>query len=83
MNIYVSPELITIKYELKNKGYNIIDEGMIPCDAIICNLKECSISSFNMQNSLKREGTLIIDCGSKSVDDLDYILSNRSYTSLF
>jgi hypothetical protein len=83
MNIYVSPDLAQLKDELKKKGYNLIEEERESCDAIICNLKECNISSFNTSCSLKREGTLIIDCGSKNIDDIDYILNNRSYSSLF
>ena len=83
MNVYISPELEYIKMELQNRGYNVVEDSNIPCDAIICNLKSCEINSFNIQNNLKREGTLIIDSGSKTIEDIDYILNNRVYSSIF
>jgi hypothetical protein len=83
MNIYISPELEYIKMELQHRGYNVIEDCGTPCDAIICNLKNCDLNGINFQNNLKREGTLIIDSGSKTVEDIDYILNNRVYSSLF
>jgi hypothetical protein len=83
MNVFISPELEYIKCELQNRGYNVVEGSSIPCDAIICNLKNCDLLKLNMQNNLKREGTLIIDCGSKTIEDIDYILNNRVYSSLF
>jgi hypothetical protein len=83
MNIYVSPDLSTVKNELQKRGYNVVEDEKEICDAIICNLKESNIASLNKYYSTKREGTLIIDYGSKSIEELDYILNNRSYSSLF
>jgi hypothetical protein len=83
MNVFVSPDLYYIKEELRNRGYSIVEDGAVPCDAIICNLKNCDLNSFNVQTSLKREGTLIIDSGSKTISDIDYILNNRVYSPLF
>ncbi len=39
--------------------------------------------NLNMQNNIKREGTLIIDSGSKTIDEIEYILCNRVYSSIF
>jgi hypothetical protein len=36
-----------------------------------------------MQNNIRREGTLIIDSGSKTIDEIEYILSNRVYSAIF
>jgi hypothetical protein len=83
MNVFISPELEYLKSELQNRGYIVVEDGVTPCDAIICNLKNCDLLKLNMQNSLKREGTLIIDSGSKTVEDIDYILNNRVYSSIF
>jgi len=84
MKIFVSKELEQIKEELFNKGYEIIDESCeSPCDAIICNLKRGGLTKLNMQSNIKNEGTLIIDLGSKSVEELEYILNNRVYSSIF
>jgi hypothetical protein len=83
MNVYVSTDLHYIKEQLRSRGYNVVEDGSVPCDAIICNLKNCDLNSFNVQASLKREGTLIIDSGSKTIGDIDYILNNRVYSPLF
>lgn len=82
MNIYIENELEEMKQALANKGYNIVKDSSTPCDAIICNLKACDLASINQEVNLKREGALIIDCGSKSVEDIDYILNNRSYSNI-
>ncbi|WP_040214756.1 YkuS family protein [Clostridium polynesiense] len=83
MNIYVCPGLEDIKDELKKRGYIINDNRMHPYDAIICNIKETDLASLNILTNVKNEGTLIIDAGSKSVNDIEYILNNRAYSSLF
>jgi len=82
MNIYIEKELKEMKQALADKGYNIVDDNSTPCDAIICNLKVCDLAAINQEVNLKREGALIIDCGSKSVEDIDYILNNRSYSNI-
>ena len=84
MVICVSEELNYIKDELINRGYNVVSNtNSMLCDAIICNLKNGGLIGLNAQNNVKREGTLIIDSGSKSVDEIEYILNNRVYSSLF
>ncbi|NLM34721.1 MAG: hypothetical protein GX206_04715 [Clostridiales bacterium] len=82
MNIYIEKELKEMKQALANKGYNIVNDNSTPCDAIICNLKACDLAAINQEVNLKREGALIIDSGSKSVEDIDYILNNRSYSNI-
>jgi len=84
MNICVSEELNEIKNELISRGYSIVSEiNNIPCDAIICNLKDEGLLSISSQPSIKLEGTLIIDCGSKTVDEIEYIINNRIYSAIF
>lgn len=84
MNICVSEELKEIKSELINRGYSIVSNiNNIPCDAIICNLKDGGLLSINSQNNIKLDGTLIIDCGSKTIDEIEYILNNRIYSAIF
>ena len=84
MNICVSEDLEEIKKELINRGYSIMSNiNNISCDAIICNLKEGGLLSINSQNNIKLEGTLIIDCGSKTVDEIEYILNNIIYSAIF
>jgi len=85
MVICISKELGILQDELIKKGHTVINnrENNICCDAIICNLKDGGIISLNMQNNIRREGTLIIDSGSKTIDEIEYILSNRVYSAIF
>ncbi len=83
MTICVSDELDYIREELINRGYNVVSNTSAPCDVIICNLKNGGLINLSIQNSVRREGTLIIDSGSKSIDEIEYILNNRVYSSLF
>lgn len=82
MVIYVSDGLDNIREELTNRGYNVVNNCSIPSDVIICNLKNGGLSSLNLQSNTRREGTLIIDSGSKSIEQIEYIINNRVYSSL-
>lgn len=78
MIIFVSNSLPHIKEELIKRGYNIIDNNEnIYYDAVICELKNGDLINYNIQRSVKNDGTLIIDSGGKTVDEIEYILSNR------
>ena len=82
MNICVSDELIDLKAQLGARGYNIVSSDEY-YDAMICNLKETDLSQISGGNSIKNHEVLIIDSGSKTVYDIENILLNRSYTSLY
>ena len=79
MKIYVSEELCKLKNELKERGYNIISKEEDTFDAIICNLKDGELNNLNI--NIKIGQTIIIDYGSKKIDDIEYILNNRTYNS--
>lgn len=84
MVVCVTEELRYIKEELEKRGYKVvtsIDNEI--CDAIICNLKNGGLSKLSIKNSINRDGTLIVDIGCKSVDEIEYILNNRTYSSIF
>ncbi|WP_446898156.1 YkuS family protein [Clostridium sp. LBM24168] len=84
MRIYVSEKLYRLSDELRKKGYNIISKkDCIDCifDAIICNLKDGELNNLNTNINIKIGETIIIDCGSKKVDDIEYILNNRIYNN--
>lgn len=85
MVICISQELEYLQDELTKRGYTVINnrDNNIYCDAIICKLKDGGLVSLNMQNNIKSEGTLIIDSGSKSIDEIEYILCNRVNSSTF
>lgn len=84
MKIYVCSDLQDIKEELEKRGYDVDnDKSNILYDAIICNLKNGGLTNLNMNNIIRREGTLIIDSGSKTIEEIEYILNNRVYSNLF
>jgi len=83
MIICVASELEYVKEELEKRGYTVVSKlSEKPCNAIICNLKNNGLINYNLQNSMKTEGTLIIDSGCKTIDEIEYILNNRVYSSL-
>lgn len=84
MLIYVSNDLLYIREELIKRGYSVIDKKTYsPCDAIICDLKNGGLLSINLQSNVKTDGTLIIDSGSKTIDEIENIINNRVYSALF
>ncbi|MDP4146753.1 MAG: YkuS family protein [Bacillota bacterium] len=84
MVVCVSDELKQIKDELLKRGYNVVNtQRTVLCDAVICNLKNGGLTNIILENNIKTEGTLIIDSASKSIEEIEYILNNRVYSSLF
>ncbi|MGH4051696.1 MAG: YkuS family protein [Clostridium sp.] len=85
MVIWISKELEYLQDQLNKRGYTVVNNSdyNTSCDAIICNLKDSGLKSLNMQSNIKREGTLIIDIGSKTIEEIEYILDNRVYSSIF
>lgn len=83
MIIFVPKELDHIGKELKDRGYEITNNKNIPCDVIVCDLKNNGLMDTNLENNLKPEGTLIIDSGRKSTDEIDKIIFNRVYNSIY
>ena len=82
MTICIESGLEALKDELSKRGYAVITKmNEAPCDALICKVKEGGLVSYSSQGNLKREGTIIIDAGCKTVDEIEYILNNRVYTS--
>ena len=85
MVICVSQDLEYLQDELRQRGYTVINNtgSNIRCDAIICKLKEGGLKDLIIQSNIKREETIIIDSGSRSIDEIEYILSTRVYSLIF
>lgn len=84
MKICVSSKLSYIKEELEKRGYSVFnEEDNALYDAIICNLKNGGLTNLNINNNIRREGTVIIDSGSKTIEEIEYILNNRMYSNIF
>lgn len=81
MIICIEDQFESLKEELIRRGYSVVSKmNEAQCDALICNVKGGVLTNFSGQSNLKREGTIIIDVGSKTVDEIEYILNNRVYT---
>ncbi|WP_125154219.1 hypothetical protein [Clostridium rectalis] len=84
MILCISEEFEEIRGELLSRGYKLINSlDNENCDAILCDLKNGGLVKLtDQQSSFKVNGKLIIDIGSKNVDDIEYILNNKMYNSL-
>lgn len=79
MLISVSKELVELKKGLQKRGYIIADENnKMPCDAIICNIKENEAASLIKKYNIRPQGVLIIDSSCKTVEDIEVILNNKA-----
>jgi hypothetical protein len=81
MKVAISREFSELAMELTQKGYEvqIENENNDSCDVIICDLKNDDLAKYNFGNVYKKEGTLIIDKGHKSTDEIENIIKSREY----
>lgn len=77
MKLYISSELPKLREQLGTRGFEIVDNSQDYYDAAICNLKEVNLSELNFKNN-NYDCTLIIDSGSKNIDDIENILMNKN-----
>lgn len=81
MKIAVSREYNNIANELSKKGYDVYleNEKCGNYDVIICDLKNDDLIKYNFGSTYKKDGTLIIDKGSKSTSEIENIIKMREY----
>ncbi|SHK57305.1 Uncharacterised protein family (UPF0180) [Clostridium cavendishii DSM 21758] len=77
MRLYITSELKQLKEELYNRGFEIVDNAQEDYDAAICNLKSINTAELNYKYN-KIEGAIIIDKGSKDINDIENILMNKN-----
>lgn len=77
MKIYITENLSILREQLYNRGFEIINNSQEGYDAAICNLKDINFTELNYKNN-KVDGPLIIDSGSKNIDDIENILTNKN-----
>ncbi|SHK00817.1 YkuS family protein [Paramaledivibacter caminithermalis] len=75
-----------IKDSLIKRGYSIVDDsydGYV--DAILYNSDNGSLSYLNMFDNVidMNNGAFIVDVRNKTLDEIENIIKNRSYTSIF
>lgn len=80
MLIWVDENLEVLKQELLNKGYGIAskDEKSL-CDVVISDVKNGQVFNLNGNINIKKDSALIIDISYKTIDEIENIISNRSY----
>jgi hypothetical protein len=90
--IAVQQGLDDIKNALRSRGYQVVDlEGYkYPIDAMIYSgrsfqLSHITSNNFQQMNTGSRDnyGILLINAMGKSIDEIERILTSRSYTPLF
>lgn len=81
MKIAISRDYSELAEELSSRGYDVFLEcnKCESCDIIICDLKNDDLNKYNFGATYKKEGTMIIDRGSKSVLELEKIIKGKSY----
>ncbi|MCI1945858.1 YkuS family protein [Clostridium luticellarii] len=76
MKIYIPRDLNYIGNELQKRGYKIVNDGEdTKYDAIICKLKDNGLANLHIKN----KNTLIIDLGKRNIEEIEYILKDRSF----
>ena len=81
MKIAISRDYLDLATALSEKGYEVSIEcdKSDNCDIIICNLKNDDLVNYNFGSTYKKEGTLIIDKGNKSISEIENIIKSRGY----
>lgn len=79
MKIYITENLSYLRQGLSDRGFEIINNSQDGYDAAICNLKDINLTELNYKNN-RADGTLIIDSGSKNINDIENILTNKNNT---
>ena len=94
LNIAIDGNLEDIRKGLENKGYQIVNlEGDESIDAIVyinnghegSNLQQetSSPTIFTGENIHTKNGAFMINARDKSIDEIDQLLKQRSYSPLF
>jgi hypothetical protein len=81
MKIAISRDYNELAEELSLRGYKVFLESnrCDSCDVIICDLKNDDLSKYNFGANYRKEGTLIIDKGNKSIHEIEKIIKSRAY----
>lgn len=84
MKISVENNLIELKRQLTNQGYDVynLNEGIIS-DIYIYSERESGL--LNLYNNVigSDNGSFIIDADKKTIQDILYLIHNRVYSPLF
>ncbi|SET71932.1 Uncharacterised protein family (UPF0180) [Natronincola peptidivorans] len=82
--IAIQDNLTEIKTALQEKGYELVsfqDQGRI--DAIVYLDDYSGIKNLNDTGETNNYGSILINANNKSIEEIQYIIENRRYGSLF
>ncbi len=86
MTVAVSKGLGGIAKALKERGYTVVNYGEYPyaIDAMVYPGEGIDRITFTAQNiSGDTPGVFMVNATNKSIDEIDFTLKNRLYSSLF
>ncbi|WP_416199060.1 MAG: putative protein family (UPF0180) [Sporanaerobacter sp.] len=79
--IAVEESLIDLKNELENMGYDIVDMDNVDVEAIVYKSDLVNMNmGFDISNG---KGAILINAHGRTTEEIDEIIRNRKYSSLF
>ncbi|SHI14915.1 YkuS family protein [Sporanaerobacter acetigenes] len=79
--IAIEESLIDLKNELENMGYDIVDMDNGDVEAIVYMSALVNMNmGFDISNG---KGAILINAHGRTADEIDEIIRNRKYSSLF
>lgn len=84
MKISIDNSLHLLKNYLEGKGYEVHYENEnVASDVYIYSSKSNNNNVLENRKNVNNDGCLIIDENGKSLNEIEYIIKHRSYSSLF
>lgn len=85
MKIYLTPELNYLKDDLETLGHTVVNSNIRNIEAVICDLKNQQNREVDILNNIynRNNDILVIDSGSKSINDIENILEKQHLQGTF
>lgn len=85
MKIYLTPELNYLKDDLETLGHTVVNSNIKNIEAVICDLKNQQNKEEDILNNIyyRNNDILVIDSGSKSINDIENILEKQHLQGTF
>lgn len=79
----IKDKLINLGYEIGNVSDENLDAILYKADGYDIHYHDLMNSMVNEENTQNRTGTLLINVTGKTIEEIDYIIKNRTYSPLF
>lgn len=85
MKIYLTPKLNYLKDDLETLGHTVVNSNIRNIEAVICDLKNQQNREVDILNNIynRNNDILVIDSGSKSINDIENILEKQHLQGTF